>query len=90
MCIDIVCWSYVNGAYVYFSTLNNLKTNIYIYTKKRKTKNAKICRTHTYIYVALFPPIVEDTHMKIQYSEQNKKEKLYYIRYLNTMCATDK
>jgi len=26
--------------------------------------------------------------MKIQYSEQNKtKEKLYYIRYLNTMCV---
>jgi len=46
--------------------------------------------SHTHIYIALFPPIVEDTHMKIQYSEQNKKEKLYYIRYLNTMCATDK
>ena len=40
------------------------------------------------IYIALLPPIVEDTHMKIQYSEQNKKkEKLYYIHYLNTMCV---
>ena len=40
------------------------------------------------IYIALFPPIVEDTHVKIQYSEQKtKKEKLYYILYSNTMCV---
>ena len=40
------------------------------------------------LYIVLFQPIVEDTHMKIQYSEQNKKEeKLYYIRYSNTMCV---
>ena len=32
--------------------------------------------SYLYIYIALFPPIVEDTHMKIQYSEQNKKREI--------------
>ena len=27
------------------------------------------------LYIALFPPIVEDTHMKIQYREQNKTKR---------------
>ena len=41
-----------------------------------------ISKLHTYnifsqyIYIALFPPIVEDTHMKIQYSERNKKREI--------------
>ena len=43
--------------------------------------------SYFFIYIALFPPIVEDTHMKIQYSEQKTKEKLYYIRYSNTLCV---
>jgi len=28
------------------------------------------------IYIALFPPTVEDTHMKIKYSEQNQKREI--------------
>ena len=27
------------------------------------------------MFIALFPPIVEDTHMKKQYSEQNKQKR---------------
>ena len=34
-----------------------------------------------YIYITVFPPIVEDTHMKIEYSEQNKTKR-NYITYV--------
>ena len=50
-----------------------------------------LCRQYSSssrLYIALFPPIVEDTHMKYNTESKTKqKEKLYYIRYLNTMCV---
>jgi len=52
-----------------------------------------ISKLHTYnifsqyIYIALFPPIVEDTHMKIQYSEQNKPKRNYITYVIQIQCV---
>ena len=43
-----------------------------------------------YIYIALFPPIVKDTHMKIQYSQQKKREIILHTLFkynVGIVCA---
>ena len=53
---------------------------IYQFINELKQKTFGIY-IYIYIYIAVFPPIVEDTHMKIEYSEQNKTKR-NYITYV--------
>ena len=52
-----------------------------------------ISKLHTYnifsqyIYIALFPPIVEDTHMKIKNSEQSKNKRNYITYVIQIQCV---